>query len=447
MKIYTIALALAVVAPAVAANGYEYNTNVTSDYYTTKPAVKSGAYKTTTTTRKNGGYSNSIQNNFYYPSQQRATSSYEVVPAQTTTTTTYSSNYNGDYRTRYDDRSYDDGYVVREKQTTTRTYSTQERKYFLAHPFFQPLKGKFGSVTDFAYAANNFKFDILNGSVLDLDTGNYYADTDGNTLFASYVSGKEEATQFLVKEDFSFGITDTLAVIAMAQYDKTKTTFKDWKDSSDPTWTSASDSYSSSDLNLFGIGLQDRFVDNDEWIAMISAYYQYQKDTANTFIGELKAGYKIDRTTVYGLLRAGYSRLTKDNVWGYGAYVKSDGDEMMLAYKTDPKDIFQIEGGLGAFAVLNKYFTLNGELVYGHYDWHEQLNIKGAIGWQPGDMFALNLYGMVSLYDSGDGKTKKYSMYDVNPEGYTTTAAYTVGDYKLKDYNEWKIGVQAILYF
>lgn len=443
MKIYTIALALAVVAPAVAANGY--NTNVSSDYYTTKPATTSGAYKTVTTTRKNGGYTNSIQNNFYYPSQQRATSSYEVVPAQTTTTTTYSS---GNYGAKYNNRSYnnyDDGYVVRERQTTTRTYSTQERKYFLAHPFFQPLKGRFGSVTDFAYAENNFKFNILNGSVLDLDTGNYYADTDGNTLFASYLSGKEETTQFLVKEDFSFGITDTLAVIAMAQYDKTKTTFKDWKDSSDPTWASASDSYSSSGLNLFGIGIQDRFVDNDEWIAMISAYYQHQKDTANTFIGELKAGYKIDRTTVYGLLRAGYSRLTKGDI--YGAYVEGDGDYMMLSYKTDTKDIFQIEGGLGAFAVLNKYFTLNGELIYGHYDWHEQLNIKGAIGWQPGDMFALNLYASTSLYDSASDKTKKYFIYDVNPEGYTTTAAYTVGDYKLKDYNEWKIGVQAILYF
>lgn len=441
MKIYTIALALAVVAPAVAANGYEYNTNVTSDYYTTKPAVKSGAYKTTTTTRKNGGYSNSIQNNFYYPAPQgtRATSSYEVVPAQTTTTTTYSSNYNGDYRTRYDDRSYDDGYVVREKQTTTRTYSTQERKYFLAHPFFQPLKGKFGSVTDFAYATNNFKFNLIDGYVLDLDQNNStYGQVIGGPGSVD-VDGKAQTTQFLIKEDFSYGITDTLAVIGMVQYDSTKTKFKDYSDGS------PSDSYSSSGLNLFGIGLQDRFVDNDEWIAMISAYYQHQKDTANTFIGELKAGYKIDRTTVYGLLRAGYSRLTKGNI--YGAYVEDGDDYMMLSYKTDTRDIFQIEGGLGAFAVLNKYFTLNGELVYGHYDWHEQLNIKGAIGWQPGDMFALNLYAMTSLYDSADSKTKDFFIYEVNPDGYATSAAYTIGNYKIKDYNEWKIGVQAILYF
>lgn len=440
MKIYTIALALAVVAPAVAAN--KYNTNVTSDYYTTKPATTSGAYKTVTTTRKNGGYTNSIQNNFYYPSNQRATSSYEVVPSQTTTTTTYSSGNN--YGMGYNNANYDDGYVVRERQTTTRTYTTQERKYFLAHPFFQPLKGKFGSVTDVAYAANNFKFDMLNGSVIDLDTtsANY-----GNLIAAgvSTLSGKAETTQFLVKEDFSFGITDTLAVIGMVQYDNTKIKFKDWKDSSDPTFNSPSDSYSSHGFNLFGIGLQDRFVDNDDWIAMISGYYQHQKDTANTFIGELKAGYKVDRTTVYGLVRAGYSRLTDGDI--YGAYVESNGDYLMLSYKVDTKDIFQIEGGLGVFAVLNKYFTLNGELIYGHYDWHEQLNIKGAIGCQPGDMFALNLYASTSLYDSASDKTKEYFNYDVNPEGYTSAAVYTIGDYKLKDYNEWKLGVQAILYF
>ena len=432
MKIYTIALALAVVAPAVAAN--EYTTN----YYTTKPA----SY-TTTTTRRGGA---AIQNNYYYPSQGRATSSYEVVPSQTTTTTTYSSaNYNnGGYRTRYDNGNYNDGYVVREKQTTTRTYSTQERKYFLAHPFFQPLKGKFGSVTDFAYATNNFKFDLGDYTITGLNPEHV-----PEYIYSYGVSGKSETTQFLVKEDFSYGITDTLAVIGMIQYDSTKTKFK-YSEGGD------SDSYSSSGLNLFGIGLQDRFVDNDEWIAMISAYYQHQRNTANTFIGELKAGYKIDRTTVYGLLRAGYSRLTKGNI--YGAYVEDGDDYMMLAYKTDTKDIFQIEGGLGAFAVLNKYFTLNGELIYGHYDWHEQLNIKGAIGWQPGDMFALNLYAMTSLYDSAKNKSKKFYVLDVNPEQYPldpdgnvlytdSTALYAEGDYKIKNYNEWKIGIQAILYF
>jgi len=62
-------------------------------------------------------------------------------------------------------------------------------------------------------------------------------------------------------------------------------------------------------------------------------------------------------------------------------------------------------------------------------------------------MFALNLYGSMALYDSAKDKTKKYFEYDVDPESFATGIAYTTGDYKIKDYNEWKIGVQAILYF
>ena len=185
-------------------------------------------------------------------------------------------------------------------------------------------------------------------------------------------------------------------------------------------------------------------------------YFQHQKDTANTFIGELKVGYKVDRTTIYGLGRGGYSYLTDGDI--YGSYVEDSGDYMMLSYKTDVKDVVYVEGGLGMFAVLNKYFTLNGELLYGYYDWHDQLSIKGALGIQPGDMFALNIYGSMAVYDSAKNKTNKYMSYDVNPTAYpvdadntpvytNSQALYTTGDYRIKDYNEWKVGVQAILYF
>lgn len=436
MKRYTMVLALIAVAPAFAAGEYGYTTSSSDGYYTTSNA-RAGTYKKTTTARKSGGYRNTIQNNFYSSQPARA-SSYDVVPRQTTTKTTYSSNYN---TRNYNDRYDNGGYVTRERQVTTRTYSSQERKYFLAHPFFQPLKGKFGSVTDVAYATNKFKFDILNASVLDLDPASSTYGTVIGSSDAVDLSGKAETTQLLVKEDFSFGITDTLAVIIMGQYDSTKIKFKDWSSGD------AANSYSSSGLNLFGIGLQDRFVDNDEWIAMVAGYYQHQRNTANTFIGELKAGYKIDRTTVYGLARAGYSRLTKGDT--YGAYVEDGGDYLMLSYATDTKDVVYVEGGLGVFSVLSKDFTLNGELIYGHYDWHDQLSIKGAIGWQPGDVFALNLYASTSLYDSAKNKTKKYMQYDLNPEGDYSglSAVYTTGDYKMKDYNEWKVGAQIIFYF
>ena len=236
----------------------------------------------------------------------------------------------------------------------------------------------------------------------------------------------------------------------MAQYDSTKTEFKDWS-GGEP-----GDNKKSSGLNIFGIGLQDRFVDDDEWIMMAEGYFQHQKDTANTIMGGLKAGYKIDRTTVYALGRIGYSSLIKGDT--YGMFVDdSTGDWLMLSYNTNVNEVFQVEGGVGAFAVLNKYITLNGELTFGHYDWHNQLNIKGAIGYQPTSMFALNLYASTVLHDSANGKKRLYMNYDVNPTDFPEVGdtevftdsklLYTYGDYKIKDYNEWKIGVQAILYF
>ena len=154
-----------------------------------------------------------------------------------------------------------------------------------------------------------------------------------------------------------------------------------------------------------------------------------------------------------------YSNLTDGN--SYGSFVSDGtGDWLMLAYDTDVKNLIYVEGGLGLFSVLSQSFTLNGELIYGHYDWHDQINIKGAIGWQPGDSFALNLYASTALYDSAKNKTKTYMYYDDNPgagdfpqDSYGnpllvgSTALYTIGDYKIKNYNEWKVGVQAIFRF
>ena len=450
-------MALIVAMPAFAAGDY-YNTSTSEGYYTTR-STKPATNRKVSTSRRNGGYTNTIQNNFYSSNKPARASSYDVTTTsrQSYSRPTYSSaNYDYDYEDSYGSSS-----VVRERQvrTVNKSYSTQERKFFLAHPFFQPLKGNFGSVTDVSYATNNFKFDLLNGTVYGLDSngaliGSVYGDMD------PVLSGKAETTQIAVKEDFSFGLSDSLAIIGMLQYDKTEVTLKDWSDGS------ASDKRSDSGLNIFGIGLQSRFVDNNEWIAMVSGYFQHQRKVANTFIGELKIGYKVDRTTVYGLARAGYSNLIKDDDDIYGAFVEDGtGDYTMLAYRKDVDDVIYVEGGMGVFAVLNKYFTLNGELIYGYYDWHEQLSIKGAIGWQPKDMFALNLYASTSLYDSAKNKTKTYMHYDANtdfatnPDAYpydpytdtyqltSSSSLYTEGDYKIKNYNEWKVGIQAILYF
>ena len=448
MKKYMLVLAMLGIMPVVGAQGYEY-TNNTTQYTVTRPS-RSGAYKKTSTVRKTGGYHNTINNNFYYGGQPMQMPMQRPAPVN---------NYDEDY-VAYQ-KPVEQKRVVRE---TKPARSSQERKYFLAHPFFQPLKGRFGSVTDVSYAKNTFKFDILNASFLDIDVhSGTYGNATPNVPLLYSLSGKADISQFIVKEDLSFGLSDTLALMVMAQYDQTKVWFGDWKTNNPSPDNLAAAHISDSGLNVFGIGLQNRFVDNEEWIAMISGFFQHQKDTANTFIFDTKVGYKVDRTTLYGLARLGYSRLTNGDI--YGAMVNNrSGDWMMLSYKQDVKDVVYLEGGVGAFSVLNKYTYLGGELIYGHYDWHNQLNLKGTIGFQPRESFALSLYGSMSLYDSAKDKIKQYMQYDVDPAipgaGYTDANTgniiisssdcnllYTKGDYKIKSYNEWKIGVQAILYF
>lgn len=437
MKKFTLALAFAALMPFVSASAYEYGqtqngNNATGSYY-----KKSG------TMRKNGGYRNVITNNFYYNQ-----------PVQNGRANARQSSYAGYYNNKTNNDYYDAGnYVTEEKPQTkkiSKSRTSQERKFFLAHPFFQPLKGKFGSVTDASYAHNDFKFDILNGRIYDVDPAsvgyNTYEPFWEFTL-PEPLSGKAKTSQFTVKEDFSYGLSDTLALIGMLQYDRTEVSFSDWSDGS------AENKKSDSGLNIFGIGLQHRFIDNDKWIGMVAGFFQHQRDTANTFIGDLKIGHKIDRTTVYGLGRIGYSNLIKGDIYGMYADDPS-GTNLMLSYKKNVDDIVYVEGGLGVFSVLNRDFTLNGEVIYGHYDWHEQLSAKAALGWQPGSVFALNLYATMSLYDSAKGKTKEYMSLEVNPDtsGFVsphdlTKAVYTVGDYKINNYNEWKIGVQGIFYF
>ena len=432
MKKCMFVLVLLGIMPVLGANAYEYRSS--SSEYTTTRSSDSGNYKKTTKIRRSGGYSNTITNNFYYGQ-----------PAQY-------SNRGQAYR------DYNEGVVEESKESVVQTRtvrSSQERKYFLAHPFFQPLKGRFGSVTDLSYAKNSFKVDILNGSVKDLDPASSTYN-ERSIVYPGNGSGKAEISQFLIKEDLSFGLSDTLALMLMAQYDKTTVQFKDWDNDS------SNDEVTHSGLNIFGIGLQNRFVDTDEWIAMFSAFLQHQRKTSNSFVFDVKAGYKVNRTTIYGLGRLAYVNLTNGDI--YGAYIDDpSGSWAMFSYKEGVNDVTYGELGAGFFSVLSKYTYLGGELIYGYYDWHNQLNLKGTFGFQPRDSFAVSLYGSVSLYDSAKNKINRYMNYDTHPKfpaeplilesdpsgsiDTTSKLLYTTGDYRIKNYSEWKIGVQAILYF
>ena len=275
------------------------------------------------------------------------------------------------------------------------------------------------------------------------------------------MGGKWDMSSFSIKEDFSYGITDTVAIMGMLQFDMDEYKFE-WDNGS------PDDKMDDNGLNLFGIGGQWRFVDNEKWIGMASAYYQHQKDISDNFLLEIKAGYKIASSTVYGLARGWYLSLD-GNSYGNGIdgkyqYVVDDvvysGDAIMyIPYQVGDDSALYIEGGMGVFSVLNKDWTLNLEGVFGHYDWHNSATIKGAIGWQPNDWFALNLYAKTVFYDSADGKTLDF-YWQEDPvklsdgtyipqlqDNQFLTSLTKLGTVDLDNYAETSIGLQVMFQF
>lgn len=335
-------------------------------------------------------------------------------------------------------KQYDAGNGTATVRTTrAETYRTElRRKYYLAHPFFQPTKGKFGSVTDLSYNSNSYDLAL---------TPVQYILPDGSIVTTSIndPNVKWDMSQFSIKEDFSYGITDRLAVLAMMRFDMSDYEF-DWSLPETPD-----DTMDDNGLNLYGLGLQWRFVDTTDWIATASAYYQRQQDVSNNIVLDLKAGYKISSSTIYGLVRGWYLNFD-NNSYGNGVTGKTaEGEDatFYLAYNTDADNTFYVEGGVGVFSVLDEDWTLNVEAILGNYDWHNQASLKAAIGWQPNDWFALNLYGRMAVWDSANGKDLSFWQTDTNPDSPYYTQLIRMGEANLDNYSDFSVGLQAIFMF
>lgn len=338
---------------------------------------------------------------------------------------------------------------ARATKTTQRTTRSEKvvnkmrRKYFLAHPFYQPLGGMFGSHTDLSYNSSSYDFKINQTLPVWNENANEYQ------VVLNGLGAKWDMTGFSIKEDFSYGITDRIAILAMAQYDINEYKFE-WDDNS------PDDKMDDDGLNLFGIGGQWRFVDTNEWIATASAHFQHQKDVANNFLVELKGGYKVSSSTIYGLVRGWYVDLD-GNSYGNGVEGTDENGNMVMTYipyQVGDSSVMYVEGGLGVFSVLNEDWTLNVEAIFGDYDWHNQGNIKGAIGWQPNDWFALNLYAKVAFYDSADGKDLDLYWMENGitaqaPDGteFNLDSLTKIGTVELDNYAETKIGLQVMFQF
>ena len=321
--------------------------------------------------------------------------------------------------------------TVRKTRSET-AISTAKRKYFLAHPFFQPLGGKFGSITDASFTNSSYDFTINQTLPMYDEIGNVVYPLNGIT--ASW-----ETKQLSIKEDFSYGITDRFAILGMLQYNSSDYEIS-YSDGSKP------DKMDDSGLNLYGLGVQWRFVDNDKWIAMASGYFQHQKDIANNFLLEAKAGYKIQRSTIYGLARGWYIDLN-GNTYGnaiVGTDENNDPAMFYIPYQIGDTGVTYLEAGIGVFSVLNKDWTLNVEGIFGNYDWHNQASVKAALAWQPNDWFALDLYAKTSLFDDADEKTLDL-MWQYPSAGLNDLTK--IGTADLNKYSETTVGLRAIFQF
>jgi hypothetical protein len=401
MKLYlpvfaVVATVMSVASSDAATNYYGYGANNNNNYQ---------RYETRTTTQT---YSNSGARggaNYYTTAQ----------PYGRTYTTAQPSSGRGQmYRT------YNSGQTATRTTRTTRSTETvrtkMKRKYYLAHPFFQPTEGMFGSVTDLSYNLSSYDINFIPSGAM------------------SDTSATWKMNQFAIKEDLSYGITDRIGILAMGRYDFSKYRF-DWSAAPD-------DKIEEDGLNLYGLGLQFRFADNDEWIATMSAYYQRQQDIANEFALDLRVGYKVSKSTIYGIAR-GWLVNFDDEYYGNGTIGANESgvvESLFIAYDEDVKNTFFGELGLGVFSVLHEDWTLNLEAMFGHYDWHNQASVKGAIGWQPNDWFALNLYAKTSFFDTADGKT-------LNFYGTELGEWHAMGQAKLDKYREMSFGGQVIFYF
>lgn len=403
LPIFMVAAMFGAMVPALGATNEGMGGASAADL-TGMPATRSNPnnvnyakYETRSTTRTYSNTTGATGGNQYYSSQP------------TTSRSQMYRGYNGSTTTRT---------TTNNRSQTVR--KTVKRKYYLAHPFFQPTEGKFGSITDLGFNTASYNLDFI--------PGGYISDP----------SAKWSMDQIAVKEDLSFGITDRFGILLMGRYDSTKYKF-DWSDPATPD-----DKMDDNGFNIYGAGLQWRFTDNEKWIATLSGYYERQQHIANDIVLDLKAGYKVSKSTIYGIARA-WMVMFDEDMYGNGITgVDEYGNEggLFIAYDDDVDRAYFFEGGLGVFSVLDEDWTLNLEALVGNYDWHNQASIKGAFGWQPNDWFALNLYVKTSFYDSADGQKLDYYGIDALSGDWEY-----MGKTKLDKYREMSIGGQVIFYF
>lgn len=313
------------------------------------------------------------------------------------------------------------------RKTTTKTKASTD-KVVLADPFFQPAKGRFGSLSDLGYAQNSYNVELI-------DHSNTSADWNASEIF--------------FKEDLSFGVTDNFSLMGMLKYVSSSYKLSE----GDGSIESPRDS----GIAIWGLGGQWKFFEDANNVDNLGLFFQ-SSDVAKNIMASGKFGFKTTSdTAIYGLANLAYI-MWENTSYGNGI-VANTGEVLYIPFEMDVSKSVYVEGGAGVFTKLSDQWSLNIEAIFGNYSWHNQLYAKAAVYWQPNNMFALGFYGRASLWDSADSAKDIYLFYwcdGTNTECYNDAIAGGITDpllpqyldtIQINKYQDMQIGVQGMLYF
>ena len=316
-------------------------------------------------------------------------------------------------------------------QRAERARRAQNEMKVLAHPFFMPAAGRFAAISDIGWHRTTFDFVVpeINPALATTQLSDWQ---DGE-------AGGWRSSQLFFKQDLVYGISDTFAIRGNVKYAIRNDARMSW-DRFDPSTAR------SSGFDQLGIGLQWRAFEDADSIAQIGLTYQWTEWT-NALALDGRIGRKMGQSTLYA--RAALWGISWRND-AYGAYMPSaGGDQYYIVFNDDAALTFVVEGAVGIFSALTRNWSVGGEFIVGHYDWHNQAAIAGTLNFQPVENFAIGLYARMSIWDdaNGTGTARMWASSPGAPPAGSGGILVPVGSTNLSNYRDIMFGVRGIVYF
>ncbi len=304
----------------------------------------------------------------------------------------------------------------RDKTTTT---TTKNREKTLLHPFFMPGEGAFVSSTEAAF--HKYDLDFKVGAILDpLDNPLL---VNGNPAVVGDVA-EWRGKSLDITQEFGVGITDNFAIFVVGLYHDSDYKFIGLKESD-------------SGLDDYGVGVTYRPYEDSKIVTRTSLMYTKQ-DASSQFVLDGRVGYKMQMSTLYAAADV-YIAMYDDEERGIGVVNPADAAQYIIVLE-DGKNHVYVEGTVGVFTAFGNGLSLDLSTAIGDFGWHQKWGARADLGYQFNKYVALDVFGSMVLWDSGDGDnmTLERVYQGVRKQLYTG---------KIDNSSEYNVGVGLKIYF